>query len=464
MLMELSHRVRLSALAVTFLALTACGGGGDSGSAPAPAPAPAPASAAGYTVRVFNYTDANNYMLRFYYSSNVADASGMTTYYDQRVGRVGGVPTALSVLYDTALYATPTGWRTFNGTTANTQTAGSPYTTVFGGYTYDGTSTTTDVAGLSIASVVAQTQALGVNTASTMLGVSSGALTGNMPAGAALRRATVTSTVTPVQYRVSEGSVPGVSTLAALVAAYPVPALPTAVNTASMARLHSPAGCTVNPCLAEGLRVAFGPSSTASYYLCDYDASNGAMSNCAAAGSGTYALGVALDGVTPIMSFSGLPASTNVQTFTRVFVQRNGVVYYGWKDKIGQSTTTTRLNKIAFEAVASQLGITVPTIDATPSAYIGTWGAAYAGGDTGSCTSVSIDATGYILGSCTSTGLGGSFTVSGRVSSTGVASFTASGGSSSGASFSGSFTATSASGTWTQPSNRVSGTWLATKL
>lgn len=458
--MALSHRVRLSALAVTFLALTACGGGGDGGSAPAPAPA----SAAGYTVRVFNFTDANNYMLRFYYSSNVADGSGVTTYYDQRVGRIGGAPTASTILYDSALYATPAGWRTFNASTANTQTAGSPYTTVYGGFTYSGTSTETDVAGQSIAGVVAQAQALGVNTGSTMLGVSSGALTGNMPTGAALRRVTVTSTVTPVQYRVSEGSVPGVSTLAELVAAYPEPTSPTAANTVSMARLHSPAACSVNPCLAEALRVAFGSSSTATYYLCDYDATNGSMSNCAAAGSGNYSLGVALDGVTPIMSFSGLPVAANVQTFTRVFVQRNGVIYYGWKDKIGQSTTTTRLNKIAFEAVASQLGVTAPTIDAAPSAYIGTWGAAYAGGDTGSCSPVSIDATGYILGSCTSTGLGGSFTVSGRVSSSGVASFTASGGSSSGASFSGSFTATSASGTWTQPSNSISGTWLATKL
>jgi len=461
-----SHRIRLSFLAATVMALAACGGGGDSGSSnggTTPPVTPPSATAAGYTVRAFSFTDANNYRLRYYYSSNVVDSvTGLTSYYDERVGRSAGAPVAANVLYDTALYESATGWQTFSGATVNTQTEGSPYTTTWGGYAYNGTRVDTDVSGQTLSSVVLQTQDLSVNTVSTTPGVNAAGLSGTLPAGAKLRTVTVTSTTTPVQYRVADGTVSGVSTLAGLIAAYPTPASPTAVNTASMARLHSTAGCGMTLCPAEALRVSFGATGVANFYLCDYDTSNFTTTNCTAAGSGNYALGTAIDGVTPIMTFSGLPASTSVQAFTRVFVQRNGVIYYGWKDKLS-TATTTRLNKAAFEALAVALGIPAPTIDSAPSAYAGSWSAAYVGGDTGSCASVSIDATGYILGSCTSTGLGGTFIVSGQVSSTGVASFVASGGTSSGAGFSGSFTSTAGSGPWTQPSNSISGTWTAVK-
>jgi hypothetical protein len=144
-------------------------------------------------------------------------------------------------------------------------------------------------------------------------------------------------------------------------------------------------------------------------------------------------------------------------------VQRNGVIYFGWKDKPGRVSVQTRLNKTAFEAVAAQIGITPPAISDTASVYAGTWSASYTGGDTGSCSTVLIDALGHVNGSCTSTTIGGSFSVFGTVTSAGVASFTASGGTSSGAVFNGSFTTSSGSGSWTQSSGGLSGSWTATK-
>lgn len=428
----------------------------------------ASASTAGYWARQFSYTNASNFFLRYYYSSSVPDSAGNYTYYDEREQLVNGAALATSSLYDTALTATPQGWKKVDGSTPNTSTAGSPYVSTYGyGYAYAGTKSDTDVSGLTIAEVVAKAQDLTVNTASTIIGVNASALTGTMPAGAKIRKITNTGTATPVMYRVSDGFVGGsVTTLAGLVSAYPVPATPTAANTASMARLHFPSSCTpatgTTVCPQEGFRVAFGSSGAATYYLCDYDVSSGVQSNCASAGTGTYSLGVAADGSTPIIKFAGLPASSSIQAYTRVFVERSGHVYYGWQDKTTRYTHT-RLNRVAFEALAAALGITAPTINDGSALYAGTWSASYSGADTGSCAAITIDAVGHIDGSCTSTTVGGTFTVTGMVSAAGSASFSASGSTSSTATFAGSFTATTGSGTWTWPSSAGNGTWTAAK-
>jgi hypothetical protein len=422
------------------------------------------ASAPNYWARQLDFTDTSNYYLRYYYTPNVPDSNGTYTYYDERIKLSNGSPVASSSLYDTALYATASGWKSFNGATPNTSTGGSPSVSTWGyGYVYSSTRVETDVSGMPISEVVAMAQNTTVNTFSTINGVNASALTGTMPAGAKIRKHTGVSTATPVAYRVSDGYVgSGVTTLAGLVAAFPVPATPTASNTASMGWLHNNTICGVTTsCAQERLRVAFGASNAATYYLCDIS-STGAQTNCGAIGTGTYVLGTAADGSTPIMKFAGLPDATSVQTFTRVFVERSGHVYYGWQLK-SDNSTTTRLNKVAFEALAAQLGIAAPTFSDSPSVYAGTWSASYTGSDAGSCSAVAIDAVGHVSGSCTSTGLGGSFVVSGSVTSTGVASFTASGATSSGATFSGSFTTTTGSGSWSQASSGYSGSWTATK-
>jgi len=59
------------------------------------------------------------------------------------------------------------------------------------------------------------------------------------------------------------------------------------------------------------------------------------------------------------LPLANLPAATAVKNEVRVFVQRNGVVYFGWQDKLS-TTSQTRLNDVAFRALAPQLGIAAP--------------------------------------------------------------------------------------------------------
>ncbi len=432
--------------------------------------APSGASSSGYWVRAFSFTDASNYTLRYYYSTNQPDATtGLYIYYDVRVGLSGGATVASSTLYDTMLVATASGWKAFDASVANTSTGGSPNSSTWDyGYTYTSTRVDTDVSGQTLQSVVqaAQDTSAGKNTVSTLGGVDASALSGTLPTGAKVRKITSTETATPVAYRVSDGNVlsggVAVTTLDAMVSAYPVPTTPAAGNTVSMGNLHSSNSCVpatgTDVCTQERLRVAFGAGGAASLYLCDLNKTTNAQTNCTAVGTGTYAKGTAADGSTPIMTFAGLPSVvTSVQTYTRVFVERNGLVYYGFKDNPGKVTVQTRLNKVAFDALAAQLGITAPTV----SGYAGSWTASYAGGDTGACSSITISVSGSLTGNCTSTGLGGSFTVSGSVASDGSASFTATGGTSSGATFSGTLGSTSGSGTWSR--STLTGTWTATK-
>jgi hypothetical protein len=426
--------------------------------------APPAASSAGYWVRLFDFTDIHNYTLRYYYSTNQPDSHGLYTFYDKHTGLNGGIVTA----DDPIQIATASGWKTFDGTVPNTSSGGSPNASTWAyGNTYTSTRVDTDVSTQSIASVIQQVQdtSAGKNTLSTMLGVNVSSLTGTMPAGAKIRKITSTPTATLVGYRESDGTVTfngaPVTTLDALIADFPVPTTPRSSNTVSMGNLHSNNSCVPasgNLCSQERVRVAFGSANTATYYLCDVDKVTNAQSNCTAQGSGTYAKGTAIDGVTPILTFAGLPSSiTSVQTYVRVFVERNNLIYYGFKDVEGKASVQIRLNKVAFEPVAAQLGITPPTV----SGYAGSWTASYAGGDTGSCSTITISMSGSLTGNCTSTGLGGSFTVSGTVASDGSASFTASGGTSSGATFSGTLGSTSGTGAWAR--SPLTGTWTATK-
>ncbi|HET7862846.1 MAG TPA: hypothetical protein VFL86_00430 [Burkholderiaceae bacterium] len=423
---------------------------------------PAASSAASYSVRQFKFTDAGNYALRYFYSPNVPDAAGRFTFYDERVTVSGGVPVPASTLYDSAIYLTASGaWVNKTSATPNVNTAGSPNITLHGnGYGYAGAHMELDVSGHSTASVVSRIQDLSAgNTFSSVLGVDPATLTGTMPAGARLRIIISRSTVSPVGYRVSDGSVSGVTTLTGLISAYPVPATPTPSNTVSMGNLHGTAACGQVVCPQERLRAAFGPANAVALYLCDLNTQTNTQSNCTPAGSGVYERGVASDGSTPVMRFPGMPAVQQVQTFTRVFIQRNGRVWLGWVDKPTEDTHM-RLNRVAFEALAAELGITPPAIGAAPSPFAGTWAATYAGSDSGSCGSVFVDANGAATGGCTSSVSGQSFVVWGPVQASGAASLAAT--LAAGTAFDGTLAATTASGTWATGAG-AGGTWTATK-
>ena len=150
------------------------------------------------------------------------------------------------------------------------------------------------------------------------------------------------------------------------------------------------------------LRVAFGDGNVAKYYQCQerYD---GNVRNCTLTGTGSYAIQTLGDGRT--LSFSGLPAYFGNLDYTRVFVERNGYVYYGYQNRAA-TYSSARLNLAALNAAATQLGLpahdpSVP-LALTFTSYQGYWDAYTGSAPTTVSGTVYLSASGQF--SCTSTG------------------------------------------------------------
>ncbi|MEI7515199.1 MAG: hypothetical protein WCK81_07405 [Betaproteobacteria bacterium] len=150
------------------------------------------------------------------------------------------------------------------------------------------------------------------------------------------------------------------------------------------------------------LRVAFGDGNVAKYYQCQerYD---GSVRNCTLAGTGSYAIQTLGDGRT--LSFSGLPAYFGNLSYTRVFAERNGYVYYGYQNRAATSISA-RLNLTALNAVNAKLGLpahdpSVP-LALTFTSYQGIWDAYPDSAPTTVGGTLSISASGQF--SCISTG------------------------------------------------------------
>jgi hypothetical protein len=328
----------------------------------------------GYTVRTFSYADPADYYVRYDYSDRVLTASGRRTFFDLRAGLAGGVAMTTAQLYGDTLFLSPTGWVQVDAATPNSTSSGSPYASSWGPYTYIGTQSVRDVSGQPIASVVSAAHSLTTNTSSTLIGVPNG-LSGTMPQGATLHVHTSTSTYAPVYYTGTANlsnsvtlNYPGITTVAQVVAAFPQPTSPAGNNTISMGQLQPSYTCPNNATTCtiakQRLRVAFGAGSAASYYLCDLSWPSGTTAqpnNCTAVGTGSYNVGLGIDGATPILTFTGLPAQADSMSFTRVFIEAGGQVWYGKQDNLGTGTTT-RLNDAAFGALAAALGISAPPV------------------------------------------------------------------------------------------------------
>jgi hypothetical protein len=122
------------------------------------------------------------------------------------------------------------------------------------------------------------------------------------------------------------------------------------------------------------LRVAFADNNTVRYYSCQQRASDGSARNCDLIGTGSYTITTLGD--SRAMSFNSPPAQFAALSYSRVFVERGGRIYFGYK---GQPTPTrqARLNLAATNAVSAQLGL--PTIDPdgtfapTAASFAGEW-------------------------------------------------------------------------------------------
>lgn len=110
------------------------------------------------------------------------------------------------------------------------------------------------------------------------------------------------------------------------------------------------------------------------YYACQQRFIDGATRACVEIGTGTYA--IATLGDARVMTFTNLPAQLAAVTFNPVLVERNGLVYSGYQNKLVASVTA-RLNAPAGNALLTQLGLppidpSVPTA-LTAASYQGVW-------------------------------------------------------------------------------------------
>jgi trimeric autotransporter adhesin len=123
-----------------------------------------------------------------------------------------------------------------------------------------------------------------------------------------------------------------------------------------------PAG-TGNYYTNEGrLRVAFtGTGNGTNYYLCFTRRTPASTRNCQLLGSGTYTITTLGDG--RALSFNNVPTPFSRLTYSRVFVEREGKVYYGYRNRVGIAVPQVRLNLPAANAMLGQLGLPliVPT-------------------------------------------------------------------------------------------------------
>jgi hypothetical protein len=122
------------------------------------------------------------------------------------------------------------------------------------------------------------------------------------------------------------------------------------------------------------LRVGFGAGNVAKYYSCKQRSTDGSTRNCDSLGTGTYTISTVGDART--LTLGNQPALFTSLSYERVFVQRGGKVYFGYKNRTVASPSA-RLNLTALNALATQLGI--PTLDVnstlalTQSSYAGDW-------------------------------------------------------------------------------------------
>jgi trimeric autotransporter adhesin len=107
------------------------------------------------------------------------------------------------------------------------------------------------------------------------------------------------------------------------------------------------------------LRVAFVGGNAVRYYSCLTRTSSGSIRNCTSVGSGTYAiqtLGTAPN-IARVMTLTDLPPVAQRLNFTRIFVERAGTVYLGYRSNSNVTRSTLRLNLPAANAVLNAVGI-----------------------------------------------------------------------------------------------------------
>ena len=146
---------------------------------------------------------------------------------------------------------------------------------------------------------------------------------------------------------------------------------PTTVSLGSIANGNTqPAGTGNYYTTTATLRVAFtGTNNATTYYRCYERRTPLSHRNCTPIGSGSYS--IATLGDARVMSFANLPAEVLGLNSTRVFVERGGAVYFGFKNRVGAIFTSVRLNLPAANAMLAQLSLPIITPTEAPQTLTG---------------------------------------------------------------------------------------------
>lgn len=124
------------------------------------------------------------------------------------------------------------------------------------------------------------------------------------------------------------------------------------------------------------IRMAFKGSgiNPVTYYSCKQRFDNGRTRNCSVIGTGNYT--ITTQGDARVLTMSNSPAVANPLKYERVFVERGGKVFFGYKNNLTVSKTA-RLNKTASDALFAKLGLPAVNTDTplalTRASYQGVW-------------------------------------------------------------------------------------------
>ena len=100
------------------------------------------------------------------------------------------------------------------------------------------------------------------------------------------------------------------------------------------------------------VRAGFGAGNSLTYYDCARRASDGSPRNCDPIGTGTYAIETVGDA--RVMRLAGVPAAAAQLNYNRIFVERGGKVYFGFRTKLTVNHSV-RPNAEATDALFTQL-------------------------------------------------------------------------------------------------------------
>lgn len=124
------------------------------------------------------------------------------------------------------------------------------------------------------------------------------------------------------------------------------------------------------------LRVAFTGSgaNAVTYYACKQRYQNGSTRECQPIGTGSYTIATLGDG--RVLTLNNPPLQAAGLNYNRVFVERGGLVYFGYQSK-PVVTAKVRLNSVASSALLARLGLTAEdpaaALALSAGSYQGTW-------------------------------------------------------------------------------------------